>query len=286
MVISILIGLLKVNLTGRIDDQDLSVLSNHSLSRASGANWGRPSWGCLCRLDLLNLVFFGFLFLLASLLAINRLRDGLAVFTSCRCGGTAATSHIHARYAQVISPRRMARKLDISLNELLLPVPAHVEGKPVSSASDEDKQPGQNCAQAWTEARVVVSRSLPGREAVGQKVIISIATLAAQDGRHQAQARKAVAGFFGCSFDLSLGWALGDVHAGLLAILRFVLRRGLVSNELLLDLVGVQQLRFLAVGLVDVVLVRIARDAYKVVEGDAFALGGLDLGAQAEDLLV
>jgi hypothetical protein len=48
----------------------------------------------------------------------------------------------------------------------------------------------------------------------------------------------------------------------------------------------VHQLGFLAVGLVDVVLVGIARDAHEVVEGDALALGGLDLGAQAEDLLV
>lgn len=61
---------------------------------------------------------------------------------------------------------------------------------------------------------------------------------------------------------------------------------GLVSNELLLDLVGVQQACFLLVSLVDVVLVGGGVDAQEVIEGDTRAFGSFYLVAQTKDFLI
>lgn len=155
----------------------------------------------------------------------------------------------------------------------------------MTTTSNEYEETHQDRAESWSEICVVISSAFPRRESVSQKVIISLSAFSTQDGSYQPESRKSVTCSFGSSFDLSLAGTLGDIHAWLLRLwLSFA--GGLVGNELLLDLVGMQNARPLLVGLVDIVLVRIGLNFEEVVEGYSYTFMTFDLIAQAEDFLI
>lgn len=72
----------------------------------------------------------------------------------------------------------------------------------------------------------------------------------------------------------------------LLASFWLVFACGSIGDELLLDLVGMEGSRPLAIGLVDVVLVGIGLDAYEIVEADADTFGSFDFITETKDFLV
>ena len=77
------------------------------------------------------------------------------------------------------------------------------------------------------------------------------------------------------------------MDAGLLVlVLGLVFAGGLVGNELLLDLVGMQHAGSLFVGLIDLVVVGRFGAFKEIVEGDTFTLVLFDLFLQSEDFLI
>jgi hypothetical protein len=115
-------------------------------------------------------------------------------------------------------------------------------------------------------------------------MIVSLALGALEDVRNHRQPLVAGGDLLEVRIDLLLGGALADLDAGGLALLLVLLLE--VGDELLAGLVRMKLCRLLAVGLVQLVLRCAGLDAEKVVEGDIVALGGGNLVADAEDLVV
>lgn len=157
----------------------------------------------------------------------------------------------------------------------------------MACTANKNEEASQHGKETWTESSIVVSRSLPGREAIRQKVVISLSSRSTEDVRDYSETRETVAGILRSGLDFGLAWRLSDMYALLsILLLGLVFAGRLVCDELLLDLVRVESAGLLAVGLVDVVLGSRGLDAEEVVERDALAFGGLDFVTQAEDLLV
>jgi len=287
--LALIVLLLEIDVADGVDDEDLAVLGDDALLGAGDAGWriDRRRRLCLRRLGLLlGLLIFRVLLLHPALAPIHRLH-GLCIAIS-RGRRVIARSPsrrtIQAGNDEVVAPRRMARELDVAADELLLPLPAHVQRDVVARAADEDEQAQQHRAEPRPEARIVIARALPLREAVREEVVVPRPAGALEHLLDELDARPAVAGGLVRRLDLGLARALGDVDAGLVAL--GGLARGFGRDEAALHLVRVHGAGFLLQGRLQVVLVRVARDAEEVVEGDIGALGGFDLVAQTEDLVV
>lgn len=153
----------------------------------------------------------------------------------------------------------MSGKSDISSHKLLLSLPAHVKRKPMSTSTNSNKQASQHHTKTRSKAGIVVTGTLPFGESIAEEMIVALSARASKNVGHYTQARESVAGCFGRGGNLCFGWAFGDMNAWLLAF-GFVLASRFLSNELLLDFVGVEKTRLLAVGFVDFVLVRRGSD--------------------------
>lgn len=141
--IAILILLLEIDIAYRINRQDLSIFGHDSLPGSSGLG-GRARRRCFGALDLglaIELLLARVLLLHAALPAVHGLQVAILVLvsrrggSSSRCGGC-----LDAGDVQGVSPRGLSRKLDVPADELLLSLPAHVEGKVVSSTTHKHKQ--------------------------------------------------------------------------------------------------------------------------------------------------
>ena len=108
----------------------------------------------------------------------------------------------------------------------------------MSCTADKDEQASQHREKTRSEARIVVTSTLPLWESIAEEVIVALSARASQDVGHYTQARKAIAGCLGCGVDLCFRRALGDMNARFLA-LGFSFASRFLGDELLLDFVGV-----------------------------------------------
>ena len=87
-------------------------------------------------------------------------------------------------------------------------------------------------------------------------MIVARTTFTTQDVGHYAQASKSIAGCLRGGIDLFLSWAFGDMNAWLLLrVLGFILARGRVGDELLLDLIWVEDTSSFLIRFIDFLLV-------------------------------
>jgi hypothetical protein len=149
----------------------------------------------------------------------------------------------------------------------------------VNTTSDNKEQANHDGTQAGSVAVVVVVGALPQREAIGEEMIISVALGSAQDVGDQRQTGLSLTGLLNGGLDLSRSGRL-DGSTSLLVL------AGLGAH-LLLDLVGVQRARLLAVGLGDVVERGRRGDAEDVVKGrGGIGLEARDFIANAKDFAI
>lgn len=275
-----------------VDDENFSILRNDPLPRTGGGRtargFGRDTLGLAARLLGATAAVFllGLLLLHAPLLPVHRHGRALVVGVGRgRRRGCGRRCSAHTGDAHVVAPRRVPRELDVALDKLLLPLPAHIQDEVVDGAAAENEQAQHDGAQAGPVAVVVVVGALPEREAVGEEVVVPLAGRAAQDVGDEGQAGLALRGLLDGGPDLGRSGRLRDVHAARLGLLGGGF--GAVRLELLLHLVRVQRPRLLAVCLVDVILRRAREDAQDVVKrSPGVRLVRRDLVADAEDLAV
>ena len=89
----------------------------------------------------------------------------------------------------------------------------------------QDKQTSENRTQAWPETCVVVTSSLPFREAIGEEVIISFSAGALQYLGNRPKACVLRRSSFNGIPDFALGGRLADVNTRLLVPLPRISRR-------------------------------------------------------------
>lgn len=270
---AILVGLFEVDVSDRVDDEDLAVLCDHTLAGTGGAIGRRRSGGCPRGLDalglLLGFILLGVLLLHASLAPIHGLHGiGILAYRRRRRSRRPCGRGIQAGDVEVVAPRGAAGILDVPVDEGLLLLPVHAEEEQMPAAADRNEESQQHGEETRSEAGVVVAGALPLGEAVAQEVIVPLSARSAQDVGHDAEARESIAGSFGGGLDLCLGRALGDMDARLLALgLLLPFARRLVGDELVLDLVGVDKAGSLLIALIDLILAGRGGDAQEVVEG-------------------
>ncbi|EPE05823.1 hypothetical protein F503_08354 [Ophiostoma piceae UAMH 11346] len=296
------VHLLQVDVAQRVDNQDLAVLGRdpslgaRRTSRRLRSRGGRAAAGSTGTsntaaaataggVTVLGRIALGVALLHAALLAVHShlllLSIAAGLLLGGRSGRGVGADGVQVHAGQLVAPGGLARIADVAVDKLALALPAHVQRQVVDGAADKDKEADHDRAEARAVAVVVVLGALPGREAVGQEVVVAVALGAAQDVGDNAEARLHVRGALHGGTDLARRRLLGDRHA---AVLLGCL--GPLSSQLLLDLVGMERSRLLAVGLVDVVEGRGRRHADKVVEGDVRAEGGGELVAHAEDFAI
>ena len=141
-------------------------------------------------------------------------------------------------------------------------------------AAGEGEQAEQRRQQAGPEARVVVARAAPAREAVGQEVVVARALGAAQDGGDQPEPREPLRGLLGRGADLAVRRLArrGRCGGGAAVVVVVVSGGGGGRGEArgedpVLGLVGVQGAGAGAVGAVDFVLRGGGFDAEEVCRG-------------------
>lgn len=148
-----------------------------------------------------------------------------------------------------------------------------------NSASHE-KRAKHGSSQTGPVSVVIVVSALPERESIGEEVVITVSTRAAQDVGDERQARLGVRGRLHGGIDLRLGRRLGRLAISTLFVLA-------ASLELLLDLVGMERAGLSTVGLGDLVVGGGGRYTEDIVEGGSrIGLMGRDFVTDAEDLAV
>jgi hypothetical protein len=173
---ALLVLLFEVDVTKGVNDKDLAVLGDDSalLPGRSSRRIARRR-RALCFASLLGGAATLTLVLLvahAPFPAVHGLRRALVlVLTRSRLA-------LGGGDVQVSSPSGVAGVLDITLDKLLLALPAHVENEVVDSSTADEEDADQYAAQARAVAVIVVIRALPQRESVGEVVIIALTSLA------------------------------------------------------------------------------------------------------------
>jgi len=288
---TILVLLFEIHISSCINSQDLAILCNNTLTRTRRLCRSSCS-GSLCSFDLVLpiwFVFLGGLILHTTLLSVEWLQVTILIFICSRRADRGGWSRraFDTRNVQRISPSSLSCELDVSSYKLLLSLPAQPERTIVTSTTNEHKEANKNRAESRSETRVIVSSALPLWKPVGQEMIVTLTSWTTQDVGDYTQSRESIRCSLTSSRDFRLGWSLAHVHTWLLlASFWFVFACGSIGDELLLDLVGMEGSRPLAIGLVDVVLVGIGLDAYEIVEADADTFGSFDFITETKDLLV
>jgi len=141
------------------------------------------------------------------------------------------------------------------------------------NAAEHEEETDEHGAQPGAEPRVVVARAFPLGEAVLEEVVVALAGRAAEDVGDGVEAGGALMRLLDLGGDLALRRALGDMDAGFRG-LGSALVPGGVGDEGALDFVRVEEPRFLAVGLVDVVQVRIGLNPQEVCMFSPQSMGG------------
>jgi hypothetical protein len=154
---------------------------------------------------------------------------------------------------------------NVPVDEFPLPLPAKNEGGVMSTTTENEKEPNKHTSQTRTESRVVVAGALPLGKPILQKVIVTLTTGSAEDVGDGVQASSPFMGFLDSRGNFALGGSLVDMDA-LLGGFGFALVLGAVGDEGSLDLVGVEKSGFLAVGLVQFVLVGIGTHTEEVYQ--------------------
>jgi len=234
--------------------------------------------------SFLSALLAGLALLHALLAAIHGARElirrsGIAIVlsrsiwkASCECADTLNT--------RVIAPGSPASVADVPTDELLAPLPAHDESEVVHAASANDEEAQENRAQTWAETRIVVPCALPLGEPVPEEVIVAFARWALEDLGDDGQALVSGSGIFHEGIALLLGRLPVHAHATL------VLARSKFGLEVAVCLIRVNELRLLAIGLVELVLGSRGLDAQQIVEGYIVAIVGSDFGLEFEDFMI
>lgn len=279
---------LKVHVAEGVDNEDLAILSNNSLSstgrttsRSRGSSSGRSlRLGTARLLNGLSTISLGKLLLHTALSSVLGHGGSFLLVAGGRGSGFGDRSRsIDAGDVETIAPGCLPGKLDVALNKLGLALPAHVEGEVVEATADNDKQADNDRAQAGTVSVVVVIGALPEREAIGEEMVVSVALGATKDVGDEGETGLGLAGLLDSGLDLGIGRRL-CVCAVLLVLL------GLRSHSLP-DLVGVQVAGLLAVRLCDIVQRSRGGHAEDVVEvGGLVGLVLCDFISNAEDFAI
>lgn len=203
--------MLKVDITQRIHDKHFTVLSNDPLlgarrsatlgsrlgcGRARGGSGSGNGSGLLATATtpaggLLAAVFILFLLGVALLhpahLTVHGDEVSVFIFHHLRWGrrgrrsGNRGRGGVDAWDVKVLPPSGMAGKFDVTLDELALALPAHVQGQVVGCAAGEEEDARDGGAQAGAVTVVVVLGALPRGEAVAEKMVVAVAHRATED---------------------------------------------------------------------------------------------------------
>lgn len=289
--IAILVLLLQIHIPQRVNDKHLAVLGNNPLLRAGRSSTlrlrlgrGTPTPTSRSRSRsrappspartsgrILGRFLLGITLLHPAHLAVHGYSPTTIVLIHLslrrRSSGSRGRLTIDTGDAEILAPGRIACIPDIPLDKLLLPFPAHVEREVMRRTTSKDKEPRNHGPETRPIPRVVILGPLPGREAIGDEVIIPLPPGAAQDVGDDAQPSLTVRGALDGGLDLGVGGLFGDVHAVLALLGRLLGLLCALGGELLLDLVRVEGARLLAVGLVDLVLGGRGRYAEEFVKG-------------------
>lgn len=226
MNLSLIILSLEVNVTKRVNNQDLAVLSNNTLASTSGANSGSRSGisrlsralGAADLLDGLSTVALLGLLVHATLSSVLGQRGSFFLLALGRSGSRGRSrSSFDTGDVKTATPSSFTGKLDVALDKLGLTLPAHVEGKVVNTATNDEEQTNHNRAQAGSVAVVVVIGALPEREAIGEEMVVTVAFGATEDVGNEGQTSLSLASLLDSGFDLSIGGRL-DLLALLLVL--------------------------------------------------------------------
>ena len=272
---ALLVLLLEIDVTKGVNDKNLAILgddpallSSRSSRRIARRRRALNFAGLLGGATTLALVL---LVTHAPFPTVHGLRRALVlVLTRSRLA-------LGSRNVQVSSPSSFAGVLDITLDELLLALPAHVEYEVMDSSTADEEDADQDAAQARAVAVIVVIRALPQREAVGEVVIVALTSLATQDVGNEGETCLTLGGELDGILDLGRSRGLSTLVLALCAL----------GAQLLSDLVGVKSASLCTVGLVNVVLRGGICDAEDLVEGGGgVSLVCSDLVTNAEDLTI
>jgi hypothetical protein len=289
------LGLLfQKDVTNRVHNEHLAVLSDNALlsSLRSGSNCGLNGSADASRacgshsLDLLALLVFLVHGALLPTVPGHKLfiRGFLVFFLVIPLFGVDWVDSRNALNGSLVTPGGLARVADVALDKLPAAPPAHEEGKVMHASAHDQEHTHENGAEPGTETLVVVAAASPRWEAISQEVVVSLTLRALEHVRNDGQPLIASSDLLEVCVDFLLGGALAHFHARCLALLLVVLL--VLVDELLAGLVGMKLRRLLAVGLVQLVLRRAGLDSEELVEGDIVALGGGNLVADTEDLMV
>jgi len=235
-----------------VDDQYLAVFCNHSPSRADrpGGFVGRgrsPGVRAFCRSFAALFPALSFHHpLLAAVhgggTLIIRIREGRR---TSQTGGVQAGNALNT---ELIAPCGLPCITNVAVDELSLTLPGEDQGDVVSGTANHNEQAQENRSEPRTEPRVVISSALPFGKSVFEKVVVSFSHRTTEDNSDGVEARGALVGLLECGCQLPL---------------RRTLSAGLVSlgDQSPFDLVRMEKLRFLPVGLDNILLVCIGFDA-------------------------
>lgn len=273
--VSVLIFSLEVDITERVDDENLAVLCDDPLACA---RWSRGGNSSFLRINLrgpdhlagllhggLALLASGLLFVHSSFSAVPGHRGGLLLLLGGR-GWRGRGGSFDIGNTKTSAPSSVSCKLDVAINKLLLALPAHVQDQVVHASADDEEQASQDRSQARAVPVVVVISALPQGEAVGEEVIISHATGPAENVGNETEARLFLTGLLDGSSNVGLGEWLAGLDARLFLGIAAL---GSLGSQLLLDLVGVKRTGLLAVRLGDFVLRGRGGNIEDVVKGRA-----------------
>ena len=140
-------------------------------------------------------------------------------------------------------------------------------------ATAKDEKTKDDGSQAWSVSSIVVASPSPLWEAIVEVEIIALPPRTFEDVGYNTQASVPLLGKFNMLVNLILSWWLVHVDfwffaAGELWFVRFLCAGG---NESLLDLVGVEDARFLPQGFPNFFLGRGGFDAEKIYTGALLA---------------
>lgn len=293
MLLAFFAFLFKEDVTRRIDNKHLAVLSHDALFgtlRTGGQlRFNRSRDARLARLlDNSRLLVLAVLLLHSALLPTvhgSHFLGSLIRFIipllsvdgrrGCCCIDSGDTLN-----ASVVAPGSPACMSDIALDELPAALPSHDKGEVVHTTTNDNEHTKHHRAETGAVTLVVVAGAPPLGEAILQEVIISVAVLALQNVGNDGESLVRSGGLLQVGVDFLLGSLLGDLLALLLVL------QNTLGLEALAGLVGMQLTRLLAVGLGQLVLRGRRLDTEEVVEGDVLAAVQSDFIAQTEDLVV